>query len=136
MFQANKGPTPTPKIKVSQTTNPIGIKDSGSSYPKKVPAPDSKNPTIPPIKRLYLQILAITPSETEYRAIIFKQIKKKNGPNSFPVLPIVKQLAVKIAAARKVVPSLQFSGTLSPKRGLSDSAIPAKPKPHKNCTNG
>ena len=71
-------------------------------------------------------MLPITPSETAYKAIIFKQIKKKNGANSFPSLPNVKQLAVKIAAARKVVPSLQLSGTLSPNRGLIVRITPAK----------
>ena len=66
---------------------------------------------------------------------MFKQIKKKNGPNSFPSLPSVKQFPAKIAAARKVVPSLQFSGTLSPNNGLMVRKIPARLKPHKKLTN-
>ena len=66
---------------------------------------------------------------------MFKQIKKKNGANSFPSLPSNRVFAVNIAAAKKVVPSLQFSGTLSPSRGFIVSITPARLKTHKKFTN-
>ena len=66
---------------------------------------------------------------------MFKHIKKKNGANSFPSLPSSKVLAVNIAVAKKVVPSLQFSGTLSPNRGLIDKITPARLSPHKKFTS-
>ena len=80
-------------------------------------------------------MLPITPSDTAYKAIIFKQIKKKNGANSFPSLPNSKVLAVNTAAAKKVVPSLQFSGTLSPNRGLIVRITPERLNPHKKFTS-
>ena len=62
---------------------------------------------------------------------------KKNGPNSFPspLSPIVKQLPARTAAPRKVVPSLQFSGTLSPSKGFSVRKILATLNPHKKSTS-
>ena len=62
---------------------------------------------------------------------------KKNGPNSFPsaLSPIVKQLPARTAAPRKVVPSFQFSGTLSPSKGFIVRKILATLNPHKKSTS-
>ena len=44
-------------------------------------------------------------------------------------------IAVNTAAAKKVVPSLQFSGTLSPNRGLIVRITPERLNPHKKFTS-